>query len=851
MYLGWLIVYLASVGLVSAAGNCSYKALIEHLGLGNDDIQMTSLRPVFEWKTPTYVFLDLYVTSITEVNEKAQSLSTQVTILLGWANPFTVWNQDDFCGISLCSVKKDMIWIPDISITESIKTEFATSENQYVQLLYHGAVVTSNTFAVTTACKMNLHQFPFDVQSCTITLQSPIHSIEELIISPFSDASFLTFSSKKAFQTQGEWELLSINTSKANVSTLGDPQDQLIYKITMRRRPMLYVINFLMPVLYFLILDLATFFIDSSGGEKLGFKVTLLLSISVLLLLLQDMLPSTATDIPLIGIYCIVIFTLMAVSVLETILVNFLIAKGNQTISVRPMKSSSALSDAVKDTKGPPDPETDRSEEHLNTLDILKQILMEFQAAATHQNQQERKSLNWTRVATIVDGFGGGYQWLTWVKDEPQAAPDPGVLLSPRRLVRRIGDVSLVIVIRIRCQTQNQPPSQELPGYIPPLPSDLAVSVSTDQPHRKRKRQSGSQEDERPSTSHRRPAKRSRREAYAKGPLLGQGGFGSVHAGIRRSDGLPVAIKYVSKSRTPERLKVEGHGRLPLEVALMTLVNSAPACPNVLQLLEWFDRRRRYIMILERPVPCQDLQSFCEENGYLDEGLAKKILLQLISALKHCESRGVLHRDVKPENLLISTESHDIKLLDFGCGDRLKDSAYKYFAGTIEYAPPEWFRQRCYHAGPATVWSVGVTLYNILCGCFPFRGSLRVTSKSRLHFPRELSTGKRQKSHPDPGEVCCFVFLKTVLCVTECRQLIRWCLSASASDRPTLDDIESHPWVSRSDTAENSFRKRSKHELMAATQIDWLHHLLQSVRGSVWILEELNTVPAKPEAEIS
>ncbi|KAK2915898.1 hypothetical protein Q8A67_000272 [Cirrhinus molitorella] len=759
MYLGWLIVYLASVGLVSAAGNCSYKALIEHLGLGNDDIQMTSLRPVFEWKTPTYVFLDLYVTSITEVNEKAQSLSTQVTILLGWANPFTVWNQDDFCGISLCSVKKDMIWIPDITITESIKTEFATSENQYVQLLYHGAVVTSNTFAVTTACKMNLHQFPFDVQSCTITLQSPIHSIEELIISPFSDASFLTFSSKKAFQTQGEWELLSINTSKANVSTLGDPQDQLIYKITMRRRPMLYVINFLMPVLYFLILDLATFFIDSSGGEKLGFKVTLLLSISVLLLLLQDMLPSTATDIPLIGIYCIVIFTLMAVSVLETILVNFLIAKGNQTISVRPMKSSSALSDAVKDTKGPPDPETDRSEEHLNTLDILKQILMEFQAAATHQNQQERKSLNWTRVATI------------------DPLPNP-----------------------------NQPPSQELPGYIPPLPSDLAVSVSTDQPHRKRKRQSGSQEDERPSTSHRRPAKRSRREAYAKGPLLGQGGFGSVHAGIRRSDGLPVAIKYVSKSRTPERLKVEGHGRLPLEVALMTLVNSAPACPNVLQLLEWFDRRRRYIMILERPVPCQDLQSFCEENGYLDEGLAKKILLQLISALKHCESRGVLHRDVKPENLLISTESHDIKLLDFGCGDRLKDSAYKYFAGTIEYAPPEWFRQRCYHAGPATVWSVGVTLYNILCGCFPFR---------------------------------------------ECRQLIRWCLSASASDRPTLDDIESHPWVSRSDTAENSFRKRSKHELMAATQIDWLHHLLQSVRGSVWILEELNTVPAKPEAEIS
>ncbi|RXN24430.1 serine threonine- kinase pim-3-like protein [Labeo rohita] len=92
-------------------------------------------------------------------------------------------------------------------------------------------------------------------------------------------------------------------------------------------------------------------------------------------------------------------------------------------------------------------------------------------------------------------------------------------------------------------------------------------------------------------------------------------------------------------------------------------------------------------MILERPVPCHDLQSFCEENSCLDESLAKKVLLQLITALKHCESRGVLHRDVKPQNLLISTDSHDIKLLNFGCGDLLKDSAYRLFEGTPQYAP--------------------------------------------------------------------------------------------------------------------------------------------------------------------
>nr|XP_021334964.1 serine/threonine-protein kinase pim-3-like [Danio rerio] len=231
----------------------------------------------------------------------------------------------------------------------------------------------------------------------------------------------------------------------------------------------------------------------------------------------------------------------------------------------------------------------------------------------------------------------------------------------------------------------------------------------------------------------------------------------------------------------------------------MTRVTSAPACPSVLQLLDWFDPPRRYVLILERPAPCQDLQSFCEENGCLDERLTKKVLVQLIAALKHCESRGVLHRDVKPENLLVSTESQDIKLLDFGCGDVLKRSAYKYFSGTPAFAPPEWFRRRHYNATPATVLSVRVTLYNILCDCFPFRGARRVTSRSRLTFPRSLSTGKRfrhiQRGYGERAEVCCCVFLKTVLCVTECRQLIRWCLSAAPADRPSLDDLEHHPWL--------------------------------------------------------
>ncbi|KAI7809644.1 putative serine/threonine-protein kinase pim-3-like [Triplophysa rosa] len=203
----------------------------------------------------------------------------------------------------------------------------------------------------------------------------------------------------------------------------------------------------------------------------------------------------------------------------------------------------------------------------------------------------------------------------------------------------------------------------------------------------------------------------------------------------------------------------------------MIRVDSDPACPNILHLIEWFETPEEYIMILERPDPCKDLDKFCYEQGHLEESQAKWVLVQLIRALKHCESKGVLHRDVKPQNILIRTDTHDIKLLDFGCGDLLNDSDYKMFAvcsfliflglsGTLDYFPPEWYRYRSYRAGPATVWSVGVTLYNILCGTLPFKNREDIL-RGRLRFTRDLSIGKtgltlnftnsseiRQDSHP-------------------------------------------------------------------------------------------------------
>ncbi|XP_050960298.1 5-hydroxytryptamine receptor 3A-like [Labeo rohita] len=353
---------------------------------------------------PAIIYVDLYVTSIINVNEKDQSLTTQVKTITAWPDSNMKWDKTLFCGMETFVAPKNMFWTPDIGIIESIKTEFGTKESPYVKLIHLGVIASSDILALTTACRMDLYRFPFDSHSCNITLQSTAYSIQEIRIIKFSDTTWITIQSKKTFHTQGEWELISINVTNSITNIIEVIEmDQLIYQITIKRRPLFYVINFMLPVFFFLVLDVMSFFIDGSGTDKLSFKVTLLLSISVFLLILNDTLPSTADKIPLIGIFCSVIFSLIGISLLETILVNFLKAKGAKKILVDTTATVPGQNDNVRDPQSPPDSVKDQNEQQGScTLDLLKQILTEC-CAAIQQNQQKKMSLCWTRVASIID----------------------------------------------------------------------------------------------------------------------------------------------------------------------------------------------------------------------------------------------------------------------------------------------------------------------------------------------------------------------------------------------------------------------------------------------------------------
>ncbi|XP_041819277.1 5-hydroxytryptamine receptor 3A-like [Chelmon rostratus] len=310
---------------------CSYQDILDYLNLTTDNGAFKLTRPVLDHTHPTMVELDIILFAILAVIEKTQTFIPFIWATMMWNNERISWDPTQFCGITQIAVPRDMLWKPDLFFYEMIQKDDSPL-NPYMQVSYDGMVTSEEDMKVVSTCQMDVHKFPFDTQRCNITIGSAVHCVTEIRLTPFSNSSRVTQFSREVMRTQGEWEFLQLSVTTTNFTFHGKYWEQLVYTFTMRRRPLLHVINFLLPILFFLSLDLASFFISDHRGEKLGFKVTVLLAISVLLLILNDILPSMSNETPLIATYCIVIFALMLLSLLETILVTYLMEKDKETL---------------------------------------------------------------------------------------------------------------------------------------------------------------------------------------------------------------------------------------------------------------------------------------------------------------------------------------------------------------------------------------------------------------------------------------------------------------------------------------------------------------------------------------
>jgi len=203
---------------------------------------------------------------------------------------------------------------------------------------------------------------------------------------------------------------------------------------------------------------------------------------------------------------------------------------------------------------------------------------------------------------------------------------------------------------------------------------------------------------------------------YELGDLLGEGGTARVFKAKDRKTGEAVALKVLKPSLVSDR------GALEAFIAESKLLISLD-CPHIVKGLRVAREGDVFFCAME----CVDgvcLQDEVGDDAMLDETLALMVVMQIGKALSYLHGRGLVHRDVKPGNIMLAAGDRAV-LIDLGfavTAGQSKGEASDTTAGTVHYISPEQARGQDGLDGRADIYSLGATLYHLVTGSLPFQG---------------------------------------------------------------------------------------------------------------------------------
>ncbi|XP_022105177.1 neuronal acetylcholine receptor subunit beta-3-like [Acanthaster planci] len=275
----------------------------------------TSMRPVYNLSHPVTVELVFVLSQVIELNERHQTIEISAWITQRWTDEYMRWNPNDYGGVGRIYVHKYMIWLPDITLYKSADHDFESYKDIPVKVESNGMVTWAAPAILKCTCVIDALLFPFDTQVCEVRFTSWAFNANQLNLTNMTDER------KNFYSDVGVWELLDVVVKQRESYYFGESYVELSYFIHLRRKPLFYLLQIIVPCVLFSFLNLMVFVLPPESGEKISLGVTNLLSLIVFNQLISGSLPPTAYNRPIIGYYFTPMIVLACTSVVCTVIV--------------------------------------------------------------------------------------------------------------------------------------------------------------------------------------------------------------------------------------------------------------------------------------------------------------------------------------------------------------------------------------------------------------------------------------------------------------------------------------------------------------------------------------------------
>ncbi|XP_023342572.1 neuronal acetylcholine receptor subunit alpha-10 isoform X2 [Eurytemora carolleeae] len=293
----YINIIILSLGVQCWGGEHEYR-LTKYL-LSNYE---ESVRPVENSSLPLIVEFGVSLHQIVDVDEKNQILTTNCWLTQVWNDTHLTWNYSDFDGIKAIRLPYTKVWRPDIILYNNADSQYNTATiNTNVIVSYTGEVVWLSHGMFKSSCEVSVEYFPFDIQDCQMKWASWTYDGYSLDL---RDQNINSSGDMSNYQVNGEFVLedFSSDYHMKHYSCCEEPYPDITYTIRIRRRPLFYVFNLILPCVLINGIALLVFYVPSESGEKVTLGISALLSMTVFLMTIRESLPPTEKT-PLITLY--------------------------------------------------------------------------------------------------------------------------------------------------------------------------------------------------------------------------------------------------------------------------------------------------------------------------------------------------------------------------------------------------------------------------------------------------------------------------------------------------------------------------------------------------------------------